>query len=434
MSEPIRIGVVGGGMFFNEIIGPALMDFCRGGIAGALSSIGMSHWAPEVAHIPVAFCAIGTRSEKAGTADAIRAHCAEVLGGEAPRAHYGRAVWETILDQERPDVLIVATPDNLHAPAILSALDAGVDVISEKPLCLSLSEADQIIGRARETGCVVGVDMHKRYDPFIRHMMTQSVPKYAPINRVRCVLEEPLAVSTEVFAWAEQSNPFTYVGCHWLDVIEHYLKVRPAALYATGERNLLEHWDHFGPLIAAKRGQHASSLRRTDPIHTWDSLNVNITYDNGMRGDFNNSWINPAEFEGAVNQEVEVIGCLGRGMVDQQERGFREAVTGEGSRTRNPAFGGVVQCPDGGAELFGYGKASLAACLLAILRKRVLGHSLEDLEGTYPAASEQRWITMILESAAVVAQKNFQYSLDGRGAPVTARFSEDGFEILDPLE
>ena len=47
-----------------------------------------------------------------------------------------------------------------------------------------------------------------------------------------------------------------------------------------------------------------------------------MTYENGMRGDYNNNWINPAEFEGAVNQEIEVYGTLGRGMIDQQDRGF----------------------------------------------------------------------------------------------------------------
>ncbi|MCA9418788.1 MAG: Gfo/Idh/MocA family oxidoreductase, partial [Candidatus Omnitrophica bacterium] len=239
MTDPIRVAVVGGGMFFDEIIGPSLIDFSRGGIAGALSSIAMSHHAPSVAGIPIEFCAIGTHSEKSGTAGRIAGHVSKVLGNTGPKPYYGEKVWEEILENEKPDILVVATPDNLHTPAILSALEAGVDVVTEKPLCLTLSEADQIINKAANEQRIVGVDMHKRYDPFVRHMMTHSLKKYGPINRVRAVLEEPLAVSTEVFAWAEKSNPFTYVGCHWLDVVEHYMKVRPVALYATGEKNLL---------------------------------------------------------------------------------------------------------------------------------------------------------------------------------------------------
>lgn len=134
-----------------------------------------------------------------------------------------------------------------------------------------------------------------------------------------------------------------------------------------------------------------------------------------------------------MNQEIEVIGVLGRGMVDQQDRGFRETITGDGTRTRNPAFGGAVKSKEVGTELFGYGKASLAACFLAILRRRRLGKTVAELAGSYPSAAEQRWITMILEAAAIVAERNYEHSLRGEGAPVTARFAEDGFEVLDPI-
>src|SRR5580658_2508476 len=67
-------------------------------------------------------------------------------------------------------------------------------------------------------------------------------------------------------------------------------------------------------------------------------VDVAVTYDDGMRGDYNNNWINPAEFEGAVNQEIEVYGIYGRGFVDQQDRGYRETIIGDGTRTRNPSF------------------------------------------------------------------------------------------------
>ena len=159
----------------------------------------------------------------------------------------------------------------------------------------------------------------------MREMMTKAPQAYGPINRVRAVLEEPLEVVTDIFAWAEQSNPFAYVGCHWLDVVHHYLKVRPVSLFATGQKNLLANWDKHHKQVAQRRGEDPESYKRQDAIETWDSIDVAVTYDNGMRGDYNNNWINPAEFEGAVNQEIELYGIYGRGMVDQQDRGFREA-------------------------------------------------------------------------------------------------------------
>jgi predicted dehydrogenase len=241
-----------------------------------------------------------------------------------------------------------------------------------------------------------------------------------------------LEVSTEIFAWAEQSNPFTYVGCHWLDVVHHYLGVKPRAVFATGQKNMLLHWDEHHVEVARRRGIEPSSFKRQHAIKTWDSIDVAVTYDNGMRGDYSNNWINPAEFEGAVNQEIELYGIYGRGLVDQQDRGFREAVIGDGSRTRNPSFGGRFQHSGGELEIFGYGKASIAAGLLAIIRRRLLGESLETLEETYPSAASQRNVVQVAEAVEVVAEKNFEYFESGRGTPVTALLSDTEIQILEP--
>ena len=435
MTRKLDVAVVGGGMFFEDIIGQTLKDFARGGFTSALTSIAMSHWAPEVADIQINFVAVGTRSRERGTAEQIRRWWLEDMPADtAPVAYYGQNVWEQIIERHEPDVLVVATPDNLHYEPIIYALQRGIHVIAEKPMCLKSTEADHVIALAAEKQRLVAVDMHKRYDPFVRELMLNSVPRYEKVFRVRAVLEEPLEVSTEVFAWAEQSNPFAYVGCHWLDVVHHYLGVRPQAVYATGEKNLLVNWDKYVKIIAERQGKDLSAFSRHAPIDTWDSMNVNVTYDDGMRGDYNNTWINPYEFEGNVNQDIEVYGILGRGFVDQQDRGFREAVCGIGSKTRNPTFGGRVLNKGGHLEVFGYGKAGICAGLLAISRTEFFDEAPETLAGSYPDAVSQRDVTMVIEAATAVAERNYEYAQERRGAPVSARLDSQSIVLIDPYQ
>jgi predicted dehydrogenase len=431
-DRSLHVAIVGGGMFFADIIGQTFKDFIRGGIAGALTSIGMSHLAPVVADVKIRISAIGTRSEKSGTAGRIRDWFAADFPDQKIAACYGDQVWRDLLANHRVDVLFVATPDSLHTQPILDALDAGCDVITEKPLCLTTAEADRIRAKATAAQRIVAVDMHKRFDPFVREMMLGARKKYGTINRVRAVLEEPLDVSTEIFAWAEQSNPFAYVGCHWLDVVHHYLQVKPRAVFASGQRNLLLHWDEHHREVARRRHIEPASCKRQHAINTWDSLDVAVTYHDGMRGDYNNHWINPSEFEGAVNQEIELYGIYGRGLVDQQDRGYREAVIGDGSRTRNPTFGGRIQHRGGHLELFGYGKASIASGLLAILRRRLLGEPLAALDETYPTAASQWDVIQVIEAATQVAEKNYQYFQAGRGTPATALLSDSEIQIIEP--
>ena len=214
--------------------------------------------------------------------------------------------------------------------------------------------------------------------------------------------------------------------------MHHYLNVKPVAVFATGQKNLLLNWDKHHIEIARRRGVDPSTYKRQEAIRTWDSVDVAVTYENGMRGDYNNNWINPAEFEGAVNQEIELYGIYVRGIVDQQERGYREAIIGDGSRTRNPSFGGRIHHRGGFPEIFGYGKASIAAGLLAIIRRRILGESMSKIEGSYPDAQSQRDIVQVIEAASVVAEKNYDAFQAGRGTPVSALLSDSEIHIIEP--
>ena len=124
-SRTLNVAFVGGGMFFDDIIGQTFKDFIRGGIGGALTSIGMSHLAASVADVKIEISAIGTRSEQSGTAGRIAAWFAKDFPDRKIDACYGESVWQDMLAKHQPDVLFVATPDHVHSQPILDALAAG---------------------------------------------------------------------------------------------------------------------------------------------------------------------------------------------------------------------------------------------------------------------------------------------------------------------
>lgn len=62
---------------------------------------------------------------------------------------------QRLLAEADLDAVVVATPNHLHAPITLDAIAAGKHVIVEKPLCLTLEEADSIIAAARRQGVLV---------------------------------------------------------------------------------------------------------------------------------------------------------------------------------------------------------------------------------------------------------------------------------------
>lgn len=70
-----------------------------------------------------------------------------------------------MLAQEQIDVLHVCTPHYLHAPMICEGLRAGVAVFSEKPVCISHAQEEEIRSALKETGGYLGVCFQNRFLP-----------------------------------------------------------------------------------------------------------------------------------------------------------------------------------------------------------------------------------------------------------------------------
>ena len=93
------------------------------------------------------------------------------IGGEAfgvrPGMRYSSA--EELLAQPRlAEVACVCTQDRQHVPQAIAAMRKGYDVLLEKPISPSLSELQEIVRVARQTGRRVVVCHVLRYTPFFR--------------------------------------------------------------------------------------------------------------------------------------------------------------------------------------------------------------------------------------------------------------------------
>lgn len=409
MDKTLKIALVGAGMFGGDV---HLRSYCqleRSGLLPFLGRLGLDPMARKLGDIHIEFVALGTRTE------ATCLQRKEEFGrwGMDFATYHGETPWVDILrDFPELDILAVATPDHLHTPPILAALKAGVHVITEKPMALDANEADAVLAASIREERFVGVDMHKRYDPDhlrIRDDIAQRIgdPLYG-----LALLEEPLEVSTQVFrAWAEKSDPFSYVGCHWTDLFIANFKVKPVSLHAVGQKK---------------------KLRNEYGMDAFDAVQVKVQFDNGMSIDFHNNWILPDGFEGPVNQESRLFGTNGMVESDTQYRGLRYVTGADGMRTANVHMTRDVAREDGTLAYCGYGVDSIVVCVEKIAEMKFLGKHLADIAGTYPDAQEARLSVLIVHAAREVAKRNYAYLEENKGAPVTAWFSQEGITIFDP--
>jgi predicted dehydrogenase len=100
-----------------------------------------------------------TSAQKAANEKRTRANQPELLqrfvNEQLPKIQKYRDYREMLEKQKDIDAVIVATPDHMHAPIALAAMDAGKHVYVQKPLCWSVDEARQLAKKAKENPKIV---------------------------------------------------------------------------------------------------------------------------------------------------------------------------------------------------------------------------------------------------------------------------------------
>lgn len=73
--------------------------------------------------------------------------------------------YRQVLDRPDIDLVHIATPSGLHATHAVAALEAGKHVLVEKPIALTLADADRMIAAARQAGRQLCVVLQNRFNP-----------------------------------------------------------------------------------------------------------------------------------------------------------------------------------------------------------------------------------------------------------------------------
>ncbi len=76
--------------------------------------------------------------------------------------------FEDLLQHERLEAVLIATPNHLHESHIVAALSAGLHVLVEKPMALTSAGAQKIVRMAEKRDRVVMVGMTHRYRPDVQ--------------------------------------------------------------------------------------------------------------------------------------------------------------------------------------------------------------------------------------------------------------------------
>ena len=124
--------------------------------------------------------------------------------------------YHEILKDEEVDLVMITTRHDLHAGMTLEALRAGKNVFVEKPLCLQVSELDEIIAAQQESGRSVTVGFNRRFAPLAVEL--KSLLGEGPKNIVATMNAGFIPPSVWVHDLAVGGGRIIGEACHYIDL------------------------------------------------------------------------------------------------------------------------------------------------------------------------------------------------------------------------
>jgi len=299
----------------------------------------------EIAHLPCYFQTIySPYIELAAICDLNPERLKEVAprcGGARPFTDHREMFAKAGLD-----AAVVVTPDHTHTPVVLDALEAGLDVLVEKPLCMRVSEAVRIIERAKRLRRMVVVDFHKRLDP--SHMAAREKilsGGYGEVQTGYSWMQDEITVPCGGFFksdLAARSSPLWFLGVHIFDGMRFITGLEPVEVRATAYKDEV-----------ADQG-----------IDTYDTVKADFVMNNGASITFVVSWNLPKGAPAITIQGVTLQCARGKIDLDTCDRGVHDLST-EGYKYLNTNF--LLQV-DG--KYRGFGVESIGEGLMAIRSHR----------------------------------------------------------------
>ncbi len=381
-SQRLEIVIVGGGMITNDQILPSLYHLQRQNTIGPIKISALNS-------APLAELAASERF-----ADAFPGQGFEPFPSlDVPQDKMHPDLFKEVIASLSPgNLVVVAVPDNFHSAVIRVALEHDQHVLAVKPLVPTYAEAAEIEEIALAKGRFVGVEYHKRFDR--RSLDARGLYQAGRFGEFRCgeaKMIEPYCYRHSNFQkWftKENSDPFTYVGCHYVDLVYFITGLRPVEVSVRGVEGTFPN-GNVGYMWAQGR----------------------VVWENGALLSITDGLGYPDKAAG-TNDQCLVMYCEGddRSAIlkhDDQYRGVRHGYVDDQAgamfRFVSPDYFRLVPWEGEGLKPVGYGFESIEALVLAAKR---VNAAADGLEGDEALTARQRVLAEIDQRGIVATPSN----------------------------
>jgi predicted dehydrogenase len=190
---------------------------------------------------------LANAARASGAAQIIGCHARSAESRERFAAEHGCTPFESLDELLASDIdgVLIATPHTTHTDLVIASAEAGKHVFVDKPLTLTVAEADRAIAGAENAGVVLQVGHNRRRQPANRRIKELiDAGELGGLLQVDSTHAAPLLFNPNLAPWRRKLEEapvggMAALGIHQVDTF-HYLAGPMTGVYARSTRLLPE--------------------------------------------------------------------------------------------------------------------------------------------------------------------------------------------------
>ncbi|MDG2438040.1 MAG: Gfo/Idh/MocA family oxidoreductase [Ilumatobacter sp.] len=237
----------------------------------------------------------------------------QAVGADTELAKFGTV--EELIASGLCDALVIASPNFTHHDILIPAIESGLHLLIEKPLCTTLDDCREIadLVATRPVEQVIWMGLEYRYMPPLRRLMVEIEAGTTGNVKMVAIREHRFPFLVKVDNWNRFSKntggTLVEKCCHFFDLMIQATASRPVRVMASGSQDV----------------NHLDEVYKGERSDILDNAYVIVEFENGSRG-----MLDLCMFAEASKNEREIVVVGDKGKLEALDT---ESIVRIGQRT-----------------------------------------------------------------------------------------------------
>src|SRR3989338_281155 len=161
-----------------------------------------------------------------------------------------------MLNEEQITAVSIAVPTIYHKEVALYCINKNIDVLVEKPIAITIEDAQEIIEAAKEKDVILQIGHVERYNPAVQHL--KKIIQEGKLGEISSIIARRVGT---VPIQVRDANVIVDLAVHDIDIISYLYDLQPEKIEGSIGKAIIEKREDYAEIFMKFKGKRSGFIQ-----------------------------------------------------------------------------------------------------------------------------------------------------------------------------